>query len=193
MIRTTLRVLALAFLLLSTAWAQEAAVTRRDTELRATPGDGGRSIAPLPAQSPVTRTGERQGPWVQVRTAAGASGWLHLFDLGPATTTASAESGGAANAVGGALRGVTNLFGGNRPSQAATTAGIRGLGAEDLAQAQPDTAAVAQMEKLRQSEADARAFAGSAALRQASVASLPAPAAAPSRSSTSPAGQTQSP
>jgi hypothetical protein len=186
MIRTVLRVLALTALLLPTAWAQEAAVTRRATELRATPADSGRSLAALPAQSPVTRGGERQGPWVQVRTAAGATGWLHLFDLGPATTTASADSGGAANAVGGALRGVTNLFGGNRPTQAATTAGIRGLGAEDLAQAQPDTAAVAQMDKLRQSEADARAFAGSAALRPASVTPLPAPAAPAARSGTSP-------
>jgi hypothetical protein len=179
MIRTTLRLLVIAAFLLPAAWAQEAAVTRRATELRATPADTGATIASLPAQSAVTRSGERQGPWIRVRTPAGATGWLHLFDLGPAGTTASSEGGGAANPVGSALRGVTNLFGGNRPAQAATTAGIRGLGAEDLAQAQPDTAAVAQMEKLRQSEADARAFASSAALRPASVTPLPAPGVRP--------------
>jgi hypothetical protein len=178
MIRTALRAAALALLLLSSAWAQEAALMRRATELRAAPGDAGRSLAALPAQAPVTRTGERQGPWVQVRTAEGAMGWVHLFDLGPAATGASASGG--SDIVGGALRGVTSLFGGRPTTQAATTSGIRGLGAEDLAQAQPDAAAVTQMERLRQSEADARSFAARAAWTPAAVAPLPAPAPATS-------------
>jgi hypothetical protein len=167
-----LRVLALlAMLLLAPAWGQEAAIVRRATELRDAPGDQGRSLAALPLQATVTRTGERQGPWVQVRTAAGATGWVHLFDLGTASTTAAAAPGGGA----GALRSVTNLFGGNRSTQTATTAGIRGLGAEDLAQAQPNAGAVTQMEGLRQSEAEARSFAAQSALRTTEVAPLPAP------------------
>ena len=60
---------------------------------------GGRSLAALPAQTAVTRTEQRQGPWVQVRTAAGDTGWVHLFDLGPATTTAA--SSGDSSVVGG--------------------------------------------------------------------------------------------
>jgi len=162
MIRTALRGVALAFLLLASAWAQEAAVTRRATDLRDTPSDSGRSLAALPAQAPLTRTDQRQGPWVQVRTAEGATGWVHLFDLGPATTTASGSSGGV---VGGALRGVGSLFGGGaaKPATTSTTAGIRGLGAEDLAQAQPDPAAVKQMDGLRTSDADVRSFAERAA------------------------------
>ena len=176
MIRTALRAVALALLLLPQAWAQEAALTRRATELRDAPADSARSLASLPAQAPVTRTNERQGPWVQVRTASGATGWVHLFDVGPAAGSADAGSNGASNLVGGALRGVTNLFGGgSRPTQAATTAGIRGLGAEDLAQAQPDAAAVTQMEALRQSEAEARSFAGRSAWRPAAVEPLPSP------------------
>src|SRR4051812_20645036 len=111
MIRTALRAAAaVALLLAGTAGAQEAAVTRRATELRDAPGDSGRSLAALPAQAPVTRTTVRQGPWVQVRTPAGATGWVHLFDLGPATTTAAGDSGNGV--VGGALRGVGSLFGG---------------------------------------------------------------------------------
>src|SRR3954468_13689151 len=111
MIRTALRAMAVAVLLLAaTAGAQEAAVTRRATELRETPGDTGRSLAALPAQAPVTRTAERQGPWVQVRTPAGATGWVHLFDLGPASTAAAADSGNGV--FGSALRGVGSLFGG---------------------------------------------------------------------------------
>src|SRR4051812_6089941 len=108
MIRTVLRTAALLLLLAGPAWAQEAAVTRRATELRETPGDAGRSVAALPAQAAVTRTEQRQGPWVQVRTANGATGWVHLFDLGPAGTSAAGDSGN--NVVGGALRGVGNLF-----------------------------------------------------------------------------------
>lgn len=176
MIRTLLHAIALALLLLSSAWAQEAALTRRATELREAPGDGSRSLAALPAQAAVTRTGERQGPWVQVRTAAGAAGWVHLFDLGPASAGTPGAGGG--DIVGGALRGVTSLFGGRPATQAATTAGIRGLGAEDLAQAQPDAAAVARMERLRQSEADARSFAARAAWTPVAVDPLPAPARA---------------
>ena len=183
MIRTALLrslcVLALAGGLLPSALAQESAVTRRATDLRDAPGDKGKSIAALPAQAAVTRTNERQGPWVQVRTSAGATGWVHLFDIGPAT--APAEGGSSA---GNALRSVTGLFGGSRSTQTGSTAGIRGLDAQDLANAQPNPAAVTQMEGLRQTEADARSFANSASLRSASVEPLPAP----SRRSASPAG-----
>ncbi len=135
----------------------EAAVMKRAGELREAPAESARSLAPLPADAPVTRLGERQGPWIQVRNAAGATGWVHMFDIAPQS------SGG--NAASGALRGVTNFFnkGNNRPVTTATsTIGIRGLGAEDLAQAQPNPGAVAQMEALRQSESQARTFAAPA-------------------------------
>lgn len=195
MIRTALRAAALVFLLLPAAWAQEAAVTRRATELRATPSDQGASVAALPAQSAVTRTNERSGPWVQVRTAAGATGWVHLFDLGPAGgATASADGG---NVVSGALRGMGNLFGGGSKTTTSTTAGIRGLGAEDLAQAQPDGEAVRRMEGLRASDADAKSFASRSAWRPVAVEPLPAPAAMPRGSVTADPsrnpGQVQSP
>ena len=181
MIRIALRAGALVLLLQASAWAQEAAVTRRATELRETPSDSGRSLAPLAAQAAVTRTSERQGPWVQVRTASGATGWVHLFDLGPASTTAAGDSGNSV--VGGALRGVGSLFGGgNRAAQTSTTAGIRGLGAEDLAQAQPDAGAVKQMEGLRASDADVRSFAQRSAWKPVAVDPLPTPA--PSRAAT---------
>jgi hypothetical protein len=173
MIRTALlralSVLALAGALLPGASAQEAAVTRRATELRDAPGDKGKSIASLPAQAAVTRSTERQGPWVQVRTSAGATGWVHLFDVGPAAAEGSSTGGSA-------LRGVTSLFSSSRSTQTGSTAGIRGLEAQDLANAQPNMGAVTQMEALRQSEADARSFGRSAAWNPASVEPLPAPA-----------------
>lgn len=160
-------VLLLLAALAASAHAEEAAVTRRAAELRDAPADTARSLASLPAQTPVMRGDERRGPWLQVRTASGTTGWLHMFDLGPAANAGAATGGG--NAFGGALRGVTGLFGENKPVHASTTAGIRGLGAEDLAQARPNPGAVTQMERLRQSEADARAFAAAAGVQPASM------------------------
>lgn len=165
--------LALACALTSAgAWAQEEpAVVRRATQLREQPGEASRSIAPLAADTAVTRLPERSGPYVRVRTAAGAVGWVHLFDVG--APGSSNSSGGAS----GLLRGVTGFFSkSTRPTTVSTsTIGIRGLGAEDLAQAQPDTAAVTRMEALRVSEQQARQFAGEAQLVPASVQPLPAP------------------
>jgi hypothetical protein len=167
---------ALAALLPLAAQAQdESALVKRATELREAPGDAGRSLASLPVETALTRLGDRQGPWIRVRTAAGATGWVHLFDVGPASRGAAAPStGGAA----GALRGVTSFF--TKPSEqrsatATSTIGIRGLGAEDIAQAQPDAGAVTRMETLRVAEPQARQFARDASLRTAAVEPLPAP------------------
>jgi hypothetical protein len=188
MIRTVFAAL-LAALLLPAAWSQEAAATRRAVELRDAPGDRGKAVASLPAQASVTRLAERQGPWVQVRTEVGATGWVHMFDLGPASAAGGSSAG---NALRGVAGGVTNLFGG-RPTQAGTTAaGIRGLEAADLARAQPDAAAVTRMEAARQSDADVRGFAGRSGWRPVAVDPLPEPARAPA----APAGnygQPQSP
>jgi hypothetical protein len=181
MIRTPIhRGTAALFLLLAlgaAAHAEEAVLTRRALELRASPGDGGPSIAKLPEQSPVTRLDGRQGAWVQVRSAQGATGWVHMFDLGPATASGGASATGGFAA--GALRGVTGLFGGGSgPNQSGGTAGIRGLEAEDLANAQPNPAGVQQMTGWRASENDARSYAARVAWRSATVEPLPAPARA---------------
>jgi hypothetical protein len=191
MIRIALAAVCATFLLAPAALAQEAAVTRKVVEVRETPGDSGRSIATLPAQAPVTRTNERQGPWIKVSTASGATGWVHLFDIGPASAPAAESSVGGF--AGSALRGVTGLFGGSRTStQTGSTAGIRGLGAEDLAQAQPNPQALTQMEALRAPEADVRSFAGRAAWRAAPVEPLPEPARAAGQPTAAP-GQQQLP
>lgn len=171
MIRTTLRTLLAVAFLLPPAWAQEAAVTRRPVQLRDAPGDQARSIASLPAQAAVTRGSERHGPWVKV-TAGSAAGWVHLFDIGPASAAGS-DGGGVA---GSALRSITSLFGGGAsPQRTASTAGIRGLGAEDIANANPDPGAVARMEAQRQSDRDVRSFAERSNWRATDVAPLPEP------------------
>lgn len=152
---------------------EETVVVRRATDVREQPGES-RSLASLPAEASVTRLADRQGPWVRVRTAAGVVGWVHLFDLGTAGSAAASSGGGAS----GLFRGVTRLFGKPAATSASNNAtlGIRGLGAEDLAQAQPDTAAVSRMEALRVTEPQARQFAHEAGLAAQTVAPLPAPA-----------------
>ena len=148
---------------------------KRAAELRESPSETARSVAPLAPQSQVTRLGARQGPWIEVRTAQGASGWVHMFDAG---VPPSAQGG---NAASGALRGLTNLFGRSTSAPAVTTStatiGIRGLGAEDIANAQPNLDAVARAEALRQDAAQARLFGSTATLSAQVVQALPVPPA----------------
>jgi hypothetical protein len=165
--------LALAALAPLGAQAQESAVVKRATQLRDTPADTGASVAPLEANTVVTRSNERRGPWTRVSTPQGATGWVHMFDLGPQSGSAAPSS----NAATSGLRGLGGLFGGNSgPTTTATsTVGIRGLGAEDIANAQPNPAAVGQAEGLRVNADQARQFATTASLQQRAVPPLAAP------------------
>jgi hypothetical protein len=169
--------LLLAAVLSISAWAQsEAVVVKRATELRDAPTETARSLSALPLDTPLTRLPVRQGAWMQVRTEAGVTGWVHLFDLGSATVAAAPS-----NSATGALRGLTNFFKGGsqraNTTTATSTVGIRGLGAEDIAQAQPNLAALAQAEALRQDATQARRFAADSNLRARQVEALPTPAA----------------
>lgn len=157
------------------ASAQESAVIKRATELRQAPGASGAVVATLPAQTEVSRLAERKGPWVQVRTAAGTTGWVHMFDVAPAGASAArVDPSGSSGA--NPLRGLGGLFGGGTATAGTAASGIRGLDKEDLGRASPDPAAVTRMEALRQSEREARAFARSASLQAVAVDPLPAPA-----------------
>ncbi|MFY3384307.1 SH3 domain-containing protein [Paracidovorax sp. MALMAid1276] len=155
------------------AQAQDAAVVKRATQLRDAPAETGASVAALAANTVVTRSAERKGPWTKVSTPQGASGWVHMFDLGPQTGSAS----GSNNAATGGLRGLGGLFGGNSgtTTTATSTVGIRGLGAEDIANAQPNPAAVGQAEALRVNADQARRFATTASLQSRTVPPLAEP------------------
>lgn len=167
--KTLARALVVLGLLWGSAQAQEATI-KRATALRAAPGDQSASLGDLAAESAVSRTGERQGSWVKVRTAQGANGWVHMFDLG--AQPAAASSG---NSAQGGLRSLGGLFGGGSTTTATATVGIRGLGAEDIANAQPNPGAVHEAEKMRLSADQARQFAGASGLHQRSVGALPEP------------------
>ena len=162
------RVFVVFGLLWGNAQAQEATI-KRATELRQAPGDQSASLGALAADSSVSRTGERKGSWVKVRTPQGSAGWVHMFDLGAQPAAAGS------NSTAGGLRSLGGLFGGGSTTTATATVGIRGLSAEDLANAQPNPAAVSQAEKMRLSADQARQFASSAPLKPRSVEPLPEP------------------
>lgn len=155
----------------------ETVLVKRAAELREAPGDASRSLGALPANTALTRLPERQGAWTQVRTAQGVTGWLHMFDIGAGG--GAKPSGGAGSGPG--LGNLTGMFA--RPGAApqgntvaTSTVGIRGLGAEDIARAQPNLAALGQVEAMRVDAVGAREFAASAALTAYAVPPLPAPA-----------------
>ena len=160
------------------AAAQEQVLVKRPAELREAPGEGSRSLGALAVQTPVIRLGERQGAWIRVSTGStpqGTTGWVHMFDVAAPGTP---RQGG--NAATGALRSLTGFF--NKGSAqtpasnlATSTVGIRGLGAEDIAGAQPNPAAVGRIEAMRMDAAQARQFARDALLSSQAVDALPEP------------------
>ena len=172
-----------ALLCNSAAWAQsppqgEMVLIKRAAQLREGPSDASRGMMALPLQASVVRLGDKQGAWIKVSTADNTQGWVHMFDVtAPASGSASTGNVGTS-----ALRGITSFF--NRGTaqapgnnMATSTLGIRGLGAENLNNAQPNLAAVTQAEAMRVDAAQARQFAAGASLAMRNVEPLPAPVA----------------
>ena len=57
--------------LVDTAQTQETALVKRITQLRDAPAETGASVAPLEANTVVTRTSERKGAWTKVEHITG--------------------------------------------------------------------------------------------------------------------------
>ena len=151
------RLLAVSFLVLASwgAAAQDQAFTNRATELKDKAAADARTVASLPAQTPVKVLG-RGGQWTQVE-AQSQKGWVRVFHLRfPSTVETGAQSGGTV------LGGITGALGFGRqtakPSTVATT-GIRGLTAEDFANASPDTEALKRLQSFRADKGSAERFA----------------------------------
>lgn len=159
-------------LLSTTAWSQPTTswLTKKDVALRREAGDTAPVVEQLKADTPVLRSNERSGPWVKVETGARRAGWLHMFDL------KSQRAGAEGNAMADTLRGVNQLDQSSRGTTVATaTAGIRGLDAKDIANAQPNAQALTRAEAWRSGEAEARQFAARLKLASRTVPDLPAP------------------
>ena len=144
------------------AWAQDQAFTGRATELRERGASDARSVASLPENTAVRVISRGAGGWTQV-DAGGKTGWVNAFHLRfPVAVEKGSSSGG-----GGFASSLTSVFGGGRQQQANLgTTGIRGLSPEDLKNASPNPAALAQMQGYRSDKQGAERFAREGKLSQ---------------------------
>ncbi|BAV32343.1 ligand-binding protein SH3 [Sulfuricaulis limicola] len=152
----------------STAAVRETGATRAAVTLMATPYSDAKPAGQLAANTTVDIL-ERRGGWLRI-SAKGASGWAKLHQVrvgeGPEATK-SGEGLAILKNVGETGRsGSTGIV---------ATTGIRGLSAEGLKNAKPDPAAVKAIEHYRVTAAQAREYAKSAGLKEASVPALPKP------------------
>ena len=133
-------------------------------ELRATPHADAQAVKQLAAGTAVDVL-QRQRGWYEVK-AADAQGWVRMSSVQLAETPT--QGGGTGGDPLGFLRS-----GRSTATEATASTGVRGLDGPQLAKAEPDLGALAQVEGLAAKEADARQFAAQAPVQQTSVADLP--------------------
>jgi len=133
--------------------AQVGTITRQ-ADLRSSPFSDGKTVTML-KQGTSVEVIKRVGGWYQVKVS-GTEGWVRMWLL-RFTGTAATGSGSSTLAV---------LQSGRAGSTYTTaTTGVRGLSEEELKNAKPDPAALQTVEALATTPADARGFAGQAALK----------------------------
>jgi hypothetical protein len=146
----------LAALFAAGALAAESGVLARATELKQEPFTDAATVQALPAAASVEVLA-RQGAWMKVR-AGEHSGWVRLLAvrMGAGGGARSGESG-LAKAANVALSG---------SSGTAVATGVRGLDKEQIANATPNPAEAAKLERYAAAEPQARSFAAAASLRE---------------------------
>lgn len=138
--------------------------TIRSVELKDQPNADAASLATLPEKTHVEIL-KRQGAWLQVKAASG-SGWLRMLTIrGEGGPDAKSSGGGGLKALGSL---VTTGSSGTAP----VATGVRGLSAEDLANAQENPAELAKLQSMAADAAQARSFAGQAQLKVQTIAYL---------------------
>lgn len=164
--------LALAFSLPAVALqAAEAGRTLVAADLKQQPFVDAATLVNLPADT-VLEVLRRQGGWMQVKTGAN-EGWLKMtaVKLG----TAAATPGKSGNSLSTLVNLATTGRSGS--SGVTVTTGVRGLGQEELKNAQPDHEAVSRMSSFTSAKNEAAAFAAGAKLQSQTLEYLAAPAA----------------
>jgi hypothetical protein len=136
------------------AAAVQGTVTQDDW-IRAEPASTGVSVASIKAGATVNVV-QRSGFWRRVEGAAG-NGWLKLSSV----RVDSGNSSGAGLAALATGRGATG--------NVVTTSGTRGVSAEDLVGAAPDTAELQRLEAMGVTGEQASAFASEVGLGSRSV------------------------
>ena len=154
-----MKLLALLLLLPAIALAEPATVIRA-TELKQAPATDSATVAALAEQTAVEVV-ERKGGWMRVKAGDG-EGWVRMLAL---------RLGGATAAKPGAS-GLTQMFNVARTGTSGTqvTTGVRGLDAEQIANAQPNPAELAKLEKFASDRDEAAGFATQGKLSATAVA-----------------------
>jgi len=155
-----LRILS-ALLLAPALCLAEPATLIRAADLKKEPATDAPTVAPL-AENARVNTLERKGGWTRVRAESGAEGWLKMLAL---RYSVSAE------AKPGSDSGVSQLVNVARTGTSGqqVTTGVRGLDADQLANARPNPAEIARMATFGATKDAAAAFASQGPLRPQTV------------------------
>lgn len=160
--------------------AVETGLTLVGAELKSEPYLDAKTLATLPANSPVEIL-KRQGGWIQVKPADSGDGWVKMtvIKLG-GVTDAKGDSG---------LSSLWNVAQGGRSGNTGVTVatGVRGLGTEELKNASPNPEALKKMKGFAVSRSDAESYSGKVRLQRQSIEYLAADSMAASPGSGKPA------
>jgi hypothetical protein len=146
----TLASLLVALLLVPALALAEPATVIRATELKQSPATDAAGVATLAETTKVDAL-ERKGGWTRVRTEGGAEGWVRMLALRYAGTGEAKQGDAGISQVLNVARTGT--------SGAQVTTGVRGLDAEQLANARPNPAELRKMESYSASRDGAEGFA----------------------------------
>jgi hypothetical protein len=154
------RIAALLLLFAPALALAEPATVVRATELRQAPASDAAVVAPL-AENAQVEALERKGGWTRVRAADGAEGWVRMLGL---------RYAGAGEAKRGDT-GIVQLLNVARTGTSGTqvTTGVRGLDAEQLANAKPNAAELKKLQGYAVSGGAAAGFAARGKLRARKV------------------------
>ena len=134
----------------------EPATVVRATELKQQPATDAASVAPLAENARVDAL-ERKGGWTRVKAEGGAEGWVRMLALRYAGAGDVRQSdSGVAQLLNVARSGT---------SGAQVTTGVRGLDADQLANARPNAAELKKLERYSASKDGAADFAAKGSLQ----------------------------
>jgi len=152
-----MRTILLLLLVPLLAWAEPATIVR-NTELKKSPATDAPTLTELAATTAVEAF-ERRAGWVRVKTAAG-EGWVKMLSL---------RYGGGIARQGSS--GFAQLFNVARTGASGTqvTTGVRGLEAEQIANAQPNAVELKKMQQFAATPQAAAKFAAQGKLQPVAV------------------------
>lgn len=147
------------------AMAGDAGRTLLAADLKQEPFIDAAKVSALPANTELEVL-KRQGGWLQVKTAAGAEGWLKMTNI-KLGTAGTAKDGKSDSGIGSLAKMAMTGRSGNTGVTATT--GVRGLGQEDLKNAHPNPEAMKQLDNYNSSKNEAQSFASAEKLQARTI------------------------